>query len=78
MALRTKETVEQRDLQGFARALCKLRRDAELSQESLAEKTGLSTRQIQRLESAQCTPILHTLKKLRRTLGCSWTDLLGK
>lgn len=48
-----------------------LRRKSGMSQEELAEKTGLSLRTIQRIENMESVPNGDTLKKLAAALGVS-------
>jgi transcriptional regulator with XRE-family HTH domain len=55
--------------------LIKLREKANLTQEELAEKSGISVRTIQRIESGTA-PKGYTLKALAKALGVSESELL--
>jgi transcriptional regulator with XRE-family HTH domain len=50
-------------------SLAELRRAAGLTQHKLAEKTGISWSQIQKLEYGQSRPTWETLRKLAQVLG---------
>ena len=49
-----------------------------LSQQKLANKTGLTVRYISRLENTAQNVTLDVLEKLTRGLGCSLGDLFGE
>lgn len=49
-----------------------------LSQQELANKTGLTVRYISRLENTAQNVTLDVLEKLTRGLGCSLGELLGE
>lgn len=53
------------------------RKKSKLTQKSLGEMMGVSTRTIQRFESGDVEPNLETLEKIADVLGCELTDLLG-
>ena len=61
----------------FAKNVARLRYKAKLTQEEFAEKAGLATRFIQRIEAGDSWPSLTNLNALRQTLGCSWNELLN-
>lgn len=61
----------------FGRNLAKLRTNAKLTQEKLAEKAGLTARYIQQIEAGDNWPSLPKLTKLRDVLKCSWEDLFS-
>ncbi len=67
--------ITKKDL-AFARRLKKLRKNAELTQEELAEKTNLSTTFIGLLETAKRKPSLKSLQKLSSALKVKTSDLL--
>lgn len=46
-----------------------------MTQEELAERSGITARTIQRIESGQVTPQVHTLKVLANCLGVTLEDL---
>ena len=52
------------------------RKKLKLTQESLADKTDLSTRTIQRIENGEEIPSLQTLSKLVKVLEIKDCDLL--
>jgi Uncharacterized protein conserved in bacteria len=49
---------------------------AGLTQEALAEKTGLAPRTIQKIEAGDITILITTLRRLREAIGCRFDDLL--
>lgn len=59
----------------IAARLSRLRAAANLTQEQLAEKSGLPQSHISRLESAQHSPSLKTVKKLAKALDVSIGEL---
>jgi predicted transcriptional regulator len=46
----------------------------DLSQDRVAEKTGLSLRYIQSLEAGEYHPPIPTLLRLKMALRCQWND----
>ncbi len=60
----------------LGRNLARLRVAAGWTQESLAEKADISTRYLQDLEAGLYAPTIFVADALRRTLQCSWDDLL--
>ena len=61
----------------FARNLCRLRERARLTQEQLAEASGVSWRYLQQLEGGkEANPSLQILCGLKSALHCSWEELL--
>ena len=63
-------------LSTFGRNLARLRCAKALTQEQLAEKADLHPRYVQKLEGGTAHPSLMVLRKLRRSLGCEWNELL--
>jgi transcriptional regulator with XRE-family HTH domain len=61
---------------GFGAMLKEAREKAGLTQESLAEKTGLPLRSIQNWEQGHRTPKVHALAGIARALGCSLDSLV--
>jgi transcriptional regulator with XRE-family HTH domain len=57
--------------ESFATLLTRLRRDAGLTQERLADRSGLSVRAISSLECGERRPRRYTLERLARALGLS-------
>lgn len=62
--------------QSLSRKVVKQRGKLGLSQERLAENTGLSLRTVQRIEKGESTPRGNTLKKLAKALDLNAEDLL--
>jgi transcriptional regulator with XRE-family HTH domain len=60
----------------FGRNFAKLRENAGLTQEKVAEKTGISARYVQSIEAGEYWPSLPLLTKLRGAVGGSWEELL--
>ena len=60
----------------FGRNIQRIRKKAGLTQEELAEKTGLSTTYIGYIEIGQKRPILRTLNKIATALGVKVRDLI--
>jgi DNA-binding XRE family transcriptional regulator len=54
-----------------------LRGRRKLTQEQLAEKTGVSARYIQSLEAGEYFPSLPKLVKLKSALRCSWNEIFA-
>jgi predicted ATPase/tetratricopeptide (TPR) repeat protein/transcriptional regulator with XRE-family HTH domain len=61
----------------FAALLGRLRRDAGLTQEALAERAGLGTRSIQGLESGENTPRRETVRRLAAALALAEDERLS-
>jgi len=55
-----------------------LRKQKGMTQEDLAEKTGLSVRTIQRIESGEVDPRSYTLNQIAEALGVDITDLTSE
>lgn len=49
---------------------------AGLTQETLAEKTGMAPRTIQKIEAGDITILITTLRRLREAIGCRFEELL--
>jgi transcriptional regulator with XRE-family HTH domain len=62
--------------QTFARNVARLRAEAALTQEQLAEKADIDRSQVQRIENGTSSPTLETVTRLKRSLRCSWEELL--
>ncbi len=61
----------------FGANVSRLRHKRGLSQEKLAEKIDRSVRYTQSIEAGEYWPSLPTLSLIKRTLKCSWDDLLA-
>lgn len=59
----------------FGRNVVRLRTRRKLTQEELAEKTGVSTRYLQSVEAGEYFPTLPTLTRLKFALRCDWNEL---
>jgi len=55
----------------------RLRMEAKLSQERLAELSEIHTRFLQKIEKGEFGASLPVLLRLKRSLKCSWDDLLA-
>jgi len=60
----------------FGKNVFRLRTNAGLTQEALAEATGISARYIQSIEAGEYFPALPTLAKLKKALRTTWNKLL--
>lgn len=49
----------------------------DMSQEELAEKSGVNSRSISQYENGTCAPTLANVAKLAGALGCTPNDLMG-
>jgi transcriptional regulator with XRE-family HTH domain len=65
-------------LAALARAICKLREEAELSQAALARKACLTAPSVGELESGEHEPTYGTMRRLARGLGISLPDLIKR
>ena len=61
--------------QRFGRNVAKLRTAASLSQEALAEASGISARYLQSVEAGEYLPTLEKLTRLKGELRCDWNAL---
>lgn len=69
-------TINERDALMFGRNLCLTRRRHGLSQEKLAERTGLCRNTIHKIEMGQRSPRLDTLLTLADALRVDAVELL--
>lgn len=60
----------------FGKNVNRLRTAAGLTQEQLVEKGDISRRFLQEIESGQKLPTVRVLARLRKSLNCTWDDLL--
>lgn len=49
----------------------------DISQEELAERSGVNSRSISQYENGTCSPTLINVAKIADALGCTPNDLLG-
>jgi len=61
----------------LGRNIARLRTVADLTQERLAEKAGISARYVQDLEAGLYEPTIFIADSLRKALSCEWSDLLA-
>ena len=59
----------------FGKNVHKLRNEAKLTQEELAEMADLSRRYLQEIEAGKYNPTLTIILGLKSALNCSWDDL---
>lgn len=64
----TPQELERPEMQ-IARALVAVRRDKRITQQQLAERTGIAQADISRLENGNSNPSLRTLQRLADGLG---------
>ena len=67
--------MEVKILRTLGKNLNRLRVNAGLTQERLAEKSEISLRYLQQLEAGQRNPSIPTLVQLHRPLSCSYDDI---
>ena len=60
----------------LGRSLVRLRMEAGMTQEQLAEKADISHRYLQSLEAGQKQPSINVVAQLRAAVECSWDELL--
>lgn len=63
--------------EAIARALRVKRAEANMSQEELAKRSGVSVDAIRSYERQMSLPLLETAYKLAEALGCTVNDLCG-
>jgi transcriptional regulator with XRE-family HTH domain len=56
--------------------VARLRQQAGLTQDELAERLEITPRYLQKLENGMHAPSLPVLMKLRKKLGAGWSDVL--
>jgi len=59
----------------FGKNLHKLRNEAGLTQEMLAEQADISRRFLQEIEAGEKSPSVIKASQLQKALGCSWEEL---
>ena len=75
MPLNSKQAAQ---LKAFGVNLRRERMNKTVTQEKLAELVDLNIRKIQKIEAGHVNILLTTVLRLRKALGCSWDDLMGK
>jgi transcriptional regulator with XRE-family HTH domain len=61
----------------FGKNIASLRKQRHLTQETLAEKAGTSTRYVQSVEAGEYFPSLPTLARLKKALRCKWNEMFA-
>ena len=49
-----------------------------LTQDELAERAEIATRNLQKIEAGEINILITTAKRIKNALGCSWDDLMEK
>ncbi len=62
----------------FGDQLHKVRTEMDITQKHLEHVCGFGPGTVSHYENYRREPSVTALRKLRRALGCSWEDLLGK
>lgn len=70
------QKVTQKDL-SFGRRLQRLRQNAEITQEILSTRTGLSATFISLVETGKRRPSIQSLNKIAKVLGLKVKDLIN-
>ena len=65
-------------LKQFSLNVIRLRSEAGLTQEKVAEKIGISWRYFQSIEAGKRWPSIGVLVELRNSLSCEWADLFSR
>ena len=60
----------------FGQNVYRLRNQAELTQEELAEKADISRRYVQLLEASSYTPTIEVAARLRAAFNVTWEELM--
>ncbi|MEO0453866.1 MAG: helix-turn-helix transcriptional regulator [Verrucomicrobiota bacterium] len=60
----------------FGQNVYRLRNEAKLTQEQLAEKADMSRRFLQEIEAGQKTPSILIAARIREALHCDWEELM--
>ena len=71
-----KQDREEKDLKAFGKKLGELRRAHSYTQESLAEKVGMTAHSLALIEQGQRWPRLTTLHRIAKGIGVPTKDLL--
>ena len=62
-------------LKQFGQNIIRLRNETGLTQEKVAEKTGISWRYFQSIEAGKRWPTIVVLMRLKAALGCDWAAI---
>ena len=67
---------EAASIKRLGAAVRRERSAAEMTQEELADATGLHLRTVQKIEAGEINLLITTVQKLQRALKCPWEKLL--
>jgi len=59
----------------IGRNVARLRLNARLTQEQLAEKVDIGLRHLQRIEAGEKSPSMKTFVRIKKVLNVDWSDL---
>lgn len=68
---------KSRELRSLGASLRRERMARGITQEQLAERADLNIRTLQKIEAGQTNILVTTAARLRKGIGCRWTDLMG-
>jgi transcriptional regulator with XRE-family HTH domain len=72
------DTRQVAQLKRFGANLRRERDQRKLTQERLAERVGVHSRALQKIEAGDVDTSLTTLLQIQKALKCPWEDLLGR
>jgi len=61
----------------FGQSVYRRRMALKMTQEQFSEKAGISRTYLQTIEAGKGNPTMAVLRRIKKTGGCSWTELLG-
>jgi transcriptional regulator with XRE-family HTH domain len=65
-------------IRAFGANLRRERMRKQITQEKLAELVDLNIRTVQKIEAGHVNILLTTVLRLRKALGCEWSELMDK
>ena len=68
---------EQREYKKLGASIRRIRTSQGMTQERLAELSELHLRSLQKIEAGEKNVLTITLRRIHRSLGCSWDDLMA-
>lgn len=66
----------EKQLKTFGGNIRRLRCEAGITQEKLAEMADLNIRTVQKIEAGQTNILITTTKRIQKALGCDWDKLM--
>lgn len=69
------DQASKRKLKAFGANVRRERNNRKITQEKLAELSGVYPRTIQKIEAAEMNILLTTVARIQMALDCSWEDL---